>query len=38
MLLQRKDSLLKAAYYEVQRNNSKIVNYLAQGIVESKSK
>jgi peptidyl-prolyl cis-trans isomerase SurA len=32
-LLNRKDQLLKAAYYEVQRNASKIVNYLAQGVV-----
>lgn len=32
-LLNRKDQLLKAAYYEVARNESKVVNYLAQGIV-----
>src|SRR5207302_4549402 len=34
-LLQRKDQLLKAAYYEVQRNASKIVNYLAQSVVDN---
>lgn len=31
-LMNRKDSLLKAAYYEVQRNNAKIENYLAVSI------
>jgi peptidyl-prolyl cis-trans isomerase SurA len=30
-----KDQLLKAAYYEVARNGSKIENYLARGIVEN---
>jgi peptidyl-prolyl cis-trans isomerase SurA len=34
-LLNRKDQLLKAAYYEVQRNSSKIVNYLAQSVVNN---
>ena len=29
-LLNRKDQLLKAAYYEVARNSAKIQNYLAQ--------
>jgi len=37
-LLNRKDQLLKAAYYEVQRNNSKIVNYLAQSVVDNAGK
>lgn len=32
-LLNRKDQLLKAAYYEVARNEAKVVNYLAQSIV-----
>jgi peptidyl-prolyl cis-trans isomerase SurA len=32
-LLNRKDQLLKNAYYEVARNGSKINNYLAQSIV-----
>jgi peptidyl-prolyl cis-trans isomerase SurA len=32
-LLNRKDQLLKAAYYEMVRNESKVVNYLAQNIV-----
>ncbi len=32
-LLNRKDQLLKAAYYEVARNRSKIVNYLAVNVV-----
>ena len=35
-LLNRKDQLLKAAYYEVARNGAKIENYLAQGIVEKR--
>src|SRR5215472_1873746 len=34
-LLNRKDQLLKAAYYEVARNNAKIQNYLARSIVEN---
>ena len=37
-LLQRKDQLLKSAYYEVARNNSKIQNYLAQSIVDGMKK
>jgi peptidyl-prolyl cis-trans isomerase SurA len=37
-LLNRKDQLLKSAYYEVQRNNAKIRNYLAQSIVQGASK
>jgi peptidyl-prolyl cis-trans isomerase SurA len=34
-LRNRKDQLLKAAYYEVARNKSKIVNYLAMSVVEN---
>jgi len=37
-LLNRKDQLLKAAYYEVARNGSKIENYLAQSVVENSGK
>ncbi len=37
-LLNRKDQLLKNAYYEVARNEAKIVNYLARGIVERAGK
>jgi|CZKE01.1.fsa_nt_gi peptidyl-prolyl cis-trans isomerase SurA len=33
-----KDQLLRAAYYEVERNNSKVVNYLAQRIIENAGK
>lgn len=32
-LINRKDQLLKAAYYEVVRNEAKVANYFAQGIV-----
>ena len=32
-LLNRKDQLLKAAYYEVARNGAKVVNYLAESVV-----
>lgn len=32
-LLNRKDQLLKAAYYEVARNESRVINYLAMSIV-----
>ena len=31
-LINRKDQLLKAAYYEVARDNAKVVNYLALGV------
>ena len=31
-LLNRKDQLLKAAYYEMARNNAKVVNYYAATI------
>lgn len=35
-LLNRKDQLLKAAYYEAARNEAVVVNYLALGIARSK--
>jgi peptidyl-prolyl cis-trans isomerase SurA len=31
-LLQREDLLLKDAYYEIARNEAKVVNYMARGI------
>ncbi|HEY3837931.1 MAG TPA: peptidylprolyl isomerase [Bryobacteraceae bacterium] len=34
-LINRKDQLLKTAYYETARNEAKVVNYLAQSITES---
>jgi len=34
-LLNRKDQLLKAAYYEVARDEAKVVNYLASSITGS---
>lgn len=37
-LLNRKDQLLKAAYYEVARNGAKVRNYLAAGIIDGGSK
>ena len=37
-LLNRKDQLLKAAYYEVARNEAKVVNYFANRIVGDKEK
>ncbi len=37
-LLNRKDQLLKSAYYEVARNNAKISNYMAQSIVDGAKK
>jgi len=37
-LLNRKDQLLKAAYYEVARNNAKIQNYLAQSVLDNAGK
>jgi len=37
-LLNRKDQLLKAAYYESARNEAKVVNYLAQSVVENAGK
>jgi peptidyl-prolyl cis-trans isomerase SurA len=35
-LLNRKDQMLKAAYYEVARNEAKVVNYLAIRITENR--
>jgi peptidyl-prolyl cis-trans isomerase SurA len=32
-LLNRKDQLLKLAYYEVARNGAKVTNYMAESIV-----
>jgi peptidyl-prolyl cis-trans isomerase SurA len=37
-LINRKDQLLKAAYYEVARNEAKVVNYFAGRIVGNKEK
>ena len=37
-LVNRKDQLLKSAYYEVQRNSAKIQNYLAQSIIGAAQK
>jgi len=37
-LMNRKDQLLKNAYYEVARNEAKVVNYLARSVVESAGK
>ena len=37
-LLNRKDQLLKSAYYENARNEAKIVNYLAKSITETAGK
>ncbi len=37
-LLNRKDQLLRAAFYETARNNSKIENYLARSIVDAAGK
>jgi len=37
-LRNRKDQLLRAAYYEVQRNASKVENYLAKSITENAAK
>jgi peptidyl-prolyl cis-trans isomerase SurA len=38
ILVNRKDQLLRAAYYEVARNEAKVVNYLAQSIMQMKDK
>jgi peptidyl-prolyl cis-trans isomerase SurA len=35
-LINRKDQLLRAAYYEVARDEAKVVNYLAQSIAQTK--
>ena len=37
-LINRKDQLLKAAYYEVRRNEAKVENYLADRIVNDSNK
>ena len=37
-LLNRKDQLLKNAYYEVARDEAKVMNYLARSVVESAGK
>ena len=37
-LLNRKDQLLRAAYYEVARDEAKVVNYLALSITQTKDK
>jgi peptidyl-prolyl cis-trans isomerase SurA len=37
-LLNRKDSLLRAAYYEVARNTAKVTNYLAQNVMQNAEK
>jgi len=37
-LINRKDQLLKAAYYEMARNDAKVVNYLVNGIIGQKEK
>ena len=34
-LMNRKDQLLRAAFYEVMRNGAKIENYLAKSVIES---
>jgi len=38
ILRNRKDQLLRAAYYEVARNDVKVVNYLAMSITQNKDK
>jgi hypothetical protein len=37
-LLGRKDQLLRNAYYEVARDEAKVVNYFAASVVEKKGK
>jgi peptidyl-prolyl cis-trans isomerase SurA len=37
-LINRKDQLLKAAYYEVARNEAKVVNYFADTVVANRDK
>ena len=37
-LINRKDQLLKAAYYEMARNEAKVINYFANRIVENREK
>ena len=35
-LINRKDQLLRAAYYEVARDQAQVVNYLAQAVAQTK--
>lgn len=35
-LINRKDQLLRAAYYEVARDEAQVVNYLAQSVAQTK--
>jgi len=37
-LLTRKDQLLKSAYYEIARNEAKIANYVARGVMDTAGK
>ncbi len=37
-LINRKDQLLKAAYYEVARNEAKVVNYFANSVIQNRDK
>ncbi len=37
-LMNRKEQVLNAAYYEVARNSAKVVNYLAQQVVDNSGK
>jgi peptidyl-prolyl cis-trans isomerase SurA len=37
-LMNRKEQVLNAAYYEVARNSAKVVNYLAQQVVDNAGK
>jgi peptidyl-prolyl cis-trans isomerase SurA len=37
-LLNRKDQLLRAAYYEVARDEAKVANYQAQSIMQNRDK
>jgi peptidyl-prolyl cis-trans isomerase SurA len=37
-LINRKDQLLKAAYYEVARNEAKVTNYFANSIIQNRDK
>jgi peptidyl-prolyl cis-trans isomerase SurA len=37
ILRNRKDQLLKAAYYEIARNEAKVVNYFAQTVETNKT-
>lgn len=37
-LINRKDQLLKAAYYEMARNDAKVVNYFVNGVIGAREK